>query len=159
MPDAARMLQAYDDHLRIEAPSAIASTRHGPLLLATFPGGRGWVTYRELGGADAPAIRALVADALDHYLADPAIERVDWKTRGHDHAPGLHDALVEQGFEEGRRGLSGSAAARFREHVMVVHRSHSLVVVGHRGDRPDPADVTGTGWMVGIPECTCPSRT
>jgi ribosomal protein S18 acetylase RimI-like enzyme len=101
VPDAARLLQAYDDHLRTEAPSAIAVTRHGPLRLVTFPGGRGWVTYRDLGGAAAPAIRQLVADALDHYRADPAIERVKWKSRGHDHAPGLHDALVERGFEEG----------------------------------------------------------
>ena len=101
MPDAARLLQAYDDHLRSDAPSAVAVTRHGPLLLVTFPGGRGWVTYRNLGGADAPAVRQLVADALGHYRADPAIGRVKWKTRGHDHAPGLHESLVEHGFERG----------------------------------------------------------
>jgi hypothetical protein len=32
----------------------------------------------------------------------------------------------------------------FREHVLFVHRSHSLVVAGHRGDRPDRTDVTGS---------------
>ena len=31
--------------------------------------------------------------------ADPAILPVEWKTRGHDHAPGLHEALLENGFE------------------------------------------------------------
>ena len=100
VPDAARLLRAYDDHLRTQAPSAIAMTRLGPLHLTTFPGGRGWVTYRDLGGADAAAIRRLVADALAHYRADPSIERVDWKTRGHDHAPGLRQALLDHGFEE-----------------------------------------------------------
>ncbi|GAB3458057.1 GNAT family N-acetyltransferase [Actinophytocola sediminis] len=101
MRDVAHLLRAYDDHLRTSAPSAIALTSHGPLRLVTFPGGRGWVTYRDLGGADAGAIRQLVADTLAHYRADPAVERVKWKTRGHDHAPGLHDALVDHGFEPG----------------------------------------------------------
>ena len=31
-------------------------------------------------------------------MADPAITRVEWKTRGHDRAPGLHEALLERGF-------------------------------------------------------------
>ena len=99
--DAASLLQAYDAHLRTEAQSAEAVTRNGPLWLATYAGGRGWITYRDLDGADVPAIRRLVAEALDHFRADPAIERVEWKTRGHDHAPGLHEALVEHGFEKG----------------------------------------------------------
>ena len=30
--------------------------------------------------------------------ADPEIEHAEWKTRGHDHAPGLHDVLLEHGF-------------------------------------------------------------
>ena len=41
----------------------------------------------------------LVAAALAHFTADPGITRVEWKTRGHDHAPGLHEALVGAGFE------------------------------------------------------------
>lgn len=100
MTDAARLLKAYDEQLRTDAetPSAIAVTRHGPLRLVTFKGGRGFVTYRDLGGADADAIRRLVAEALAHYAADPEITRVEWKTRGHDHAPGLHDALLDHGF-------------------------------------------------------------
>jgi ribosomal protein S18 acetylase RimI-like enzyme len=73
-------------------------TRHGPLRLVTFSAGRGFVTYRDLGGADAPAVQQLVRDALDHYRADPAIRRVEWKTRGHDRAPGLVEALLDNGF-------------------------------------------------------------
>jgi hypothetical protein len=95
-----RLLAAYDDQLRTDAetPSALSVTRHGPLRLVTFAGGRGFVTYRDLGGLDAGGIRALVPSALDHYRADPEIDRVEWKTRGHDHAPGLHQALTEHGF-------------------------------------------------------------
>lgn len=97
---ASRLLSLYDEQLRTDAetPSASAVTRLGPLRLVTFPGGRGFVTYRDLDGADADAVRRLVRGALAHYRADPAIVRVEWKTRGHDHAPGLPRALVDHGF-------------------------------------------------------------
>ncbi|MEU4218509.1 GNAT family N-acetyltransferase [Actinoplanes sp. NPDC026623] len=103
MIDSESLLAAYDDQLRTDAetPNAVSVTRHGPLRLVTFPGGRGFVTYHDLGGADAPAIRRLVPEALAHYRADPGIGRVEWKTRGHDHAPGLHEALLENGFTPG----------------------------------------------------------
>jgi ribosomal protein S18 acetylase RimI-like enzyme len=39
-----------------------------------------------------------VSEALAHYQADAAISRVEWKTRGHDRAPGLHEALLANGF-------------------------------------------------------------
>ena len=100
MTDIAHLLEAYDDELRTDAetPSATSVTMLGPVRLVTFAGGRGFVTYRDLGGADAAEIRRLVREALAYYEDDPEIERVEWKTRGHDHAPGLHDALVNHGF-------------------------------------------------------------
>lgn len=100
MTDRLRFLAAYDEQLRTDAetPSAISVTRHGPLRLVTFAGGRGFVTYRDLGGADAGSIRRLVGEVLAHYQADPEVTRVEWKTRGHDHAPGLHEALLASGF-------------------------------------------------------------
>src|SRR3984885_9241968 len=93
-------LEAYDRQLRTDAEtqSAIAVERLGPLWLVTFAGGRGFVTYRDLGGAGAARIAGWVAEALARYRADAAIRRVEWKTRGHDRAPGLHDALVSSGF-------------------------------------------------------------
>jgi GNAT superfamily N-acetyltransferase len=96
----ARLLAAYDEQLRTDAetPSAVAVTRLGPLRLVTFAGGRGFVTYQDLSGLDRAGIAALVPAALEHYRADPDITRVEWKTRGHDHAPGLHEALTEHGF-------------------------------------------------------------
>ena len=100
MTDPARLLAAYDDQLRTDAetPGAASVTRLGPLRLVTFSGGRGFVTYRDLDGADAGAVRQLVSSALDHFRGDTGIDRVEWKTRGHDHAPGLHEALLEHGF-------------------------------------------------------------
>ncbi len=100
MEDSSRLLAAYDEQLRTDAetPSAVSVTRHGPLRLVRFAGGRGFVTYRDLGGADADAIRRLVSHVLAHYQADPEINRVEWKTRGHDRAPGLLEALLDNGF-------------------------------------------------------------
>ena len=100
MTDPARLLAAYDAQLRTDAETlgAIAVARRGPLWLVTLPGGRGFVTYRHLDGADAATVRGLVADALAHYRQDPDVERIEWKTRGHDHAPGLHEALLGAGF-------------------------------------------------------------
>jgi len=101
---AAALLHAYDAQLREEAevPSAVEVDRLGPLVLATFLGGRGFISYRSLeaGGrpADEHSVRDLVEGALAHYEGKPEIRRVEWKTRGHDHAPGLHEALVDHGF-------------------------------------------------------------
>jgi hypothetical protein len=94
------LLTAYDQQLRTDAetPSAIAVERLGPLRLVTFAGGRGFVTYQDLDGAGAETIAQWVVDALAYYRNDPAIERVEWKSRGHDHAPGLHEALLRNGF-------------------------------------------------------------
>ncbi|MGL5928017.1 MAG: GNAT family N-acetyltransferase [Dermatophilaceae bacterium] len=98
--DRAALLRAYDDQLRTDAetPSALAVTRLGPLRLVTFVGGRGFVTYRDLGGAGAAVIRSWVGDAVEHFASMPDITQVEWKTRGHDEAPGLHPALLAHGF-------------------------------------------------------------
>lgn len=105
MTDSASLLAAYDEQLRTDAetPSALSVARLGPLRLVTFAHGRGFVTYRDLDGADAGAVGALVVAALQHFRADPGIVRVEWKTRGHDVAPGLHDALVDRGFVPGEQ--------------------------------------------------------
>lgn len=100
MDDRARFLAAYDAQLRTEAEtaSAVAVTVLGPLWLATFTGGRGFVTYQGLESADADAVVRLVRAALAHYEADPEITRVEWKTRAHDSAPTLHQCLLDHGF-------------------------------------------------------------
>lgn len=95
------LLRAYDRQLRTDAETrgAIGVERLGPLRLVTFAGGSGFVTYQDLDGASARTIARWVAEALAFYREDPAIARVEWKTRGHDHAPGLHGALLDNGFE------------------------------------------------------------
>jgi ribosomal protein S18 acetylase RimI-like enzyme len=100
MDQIAILLAAYDEQLRTDAetPSALAVSGLGPLRLVTFAGGRGFVTYKDLAGADAQTIHRWVTEALAHYRREPSISRVEWKTRGHDRAPGLHDALVNNGF-------------------------------------------------------------
>jgi GNAT superfamily N-acetyltransferase len=97
MHRTASLLAAYDEQLRTDAetPSALAVTRLGPLRLVTFAGAQGFVTYKDLGRAD---LQRLVAEAVAHFRRDPEIKRVEWKTRGHDHAPGLHAALLDNGF-------------------------------------------------------------
>ncbi|NNM46603.1 GNAT family N-acetyltransferase [Knoellia sp. DB2414S] len=89
--------------MREELSSALTAPRLGPLVLATYLGGRGFVTYKnlEVDGqpADEGSVRGLVEETLAHYRAMPDIVRVEWKTRGHDHAPGLHEALVQNGFQ------------------------------------------------------------
>jgi hypothetical protein len=113
MVDAREYLAAYDAQLRTEAetPSALAVTRLGPLRLVTFAGGRGFVTYRDLEGGDAATIGRWVEEAVAHYREDASIARVEWKTRGHDLAPGLHEALVSNGFvpEESESIMVGEA--------------------------------------------------
>ena len=100
MTDPQALLSVYDEQLRTDAetPSALSVTVHGPLRLVTFARGRGFVTYRDLDGADEAGIRELVAATVAHFSADPEITEVEWKSRGHDRAPGLHEALVDAGF-------------------------------------------------------------
>jgi GNAT superfamily N-acetyltransferase len=95
-----RFLAAYDAQLRTDAEtlSAISVTYVGPLRLATFAGGRGFITYRNLGDVNAEGVRRLVVDGLNHFRSDAAIHRVEWKSRGHDLAPQLHEALLQNGF-------------------------------------------------------------
>ena len=100
MARPAEYLAAYDEELRTDAetPGALAVTRLGPLRLVTFGGGHGFITYRDLGGADAAVLREWAGAALEHFRADPGISEVEWKTRAHDRAPGLYDALADAGF-------------------------------------------------------------
>src|ERR1044072_4226585 len=103
MPAVQEYLDAYARQLRTdpETPSAVAVTRLGPLRLMAFAGGCGFVSYRDLGGADSAAISRWAEDALAHYREDPWITRVEWNTRARDRAPALHDALVRNGFVRG----------------------------------------------------------
>jgi ribosomal protein S18 acetylase RimI-like enzyme len=72
--------------------------RRGPLWIARSGGGRMLVTYAAL---DDPAAR--VAEVAAMVSDDESIKHAEWKTRTHDHAPGLTAALSAAGFVAGER--------------------------------------------------------
>ena len=103
MAEAMDYLEAYDAQLRgdAEVRAATEVTRLGPLYLAVFGAHRGFITYRDLAGPNVSAIGQLVADALGHFMNNPAVAHVEWKTRDHDQVPGLHEALLAHRFTRG----------------------------------------------------------
>lgn len=100
MTSAQSFLRAYDHELRTDAetPSADDVTLLGPLRLVTFARGRGFVTYQDLAGSDSATITGWVWSVVEHYRQQPEVTRLEWKTRGHDDAPGLVEALLDHGF-------------------------------------------------------------
>jgi N-acetylglutamate synthase-like GNAT family acetyltransferase len=93
------MLAAYDAQLREDGEVAGMGGIHrrGPLLMALLGDRSGFITYGSLVGAGD--LLTVVADALAWFaVTHPAVGEIEWKTRGHDAAPGLHEALVAAGF-------------------------------------------------------------
>lgn len=153
--DPAALLAAYDDQLRTDAelPGALSVTRHGPLVLGTYPGGRGFVTYRDLAGADRSAVTDLVSAAVAHFTANPHIGLVEWKTRGHDQAPGLHEALVDAGFEPGEPEsiMIGEATSLIADVPLPAGAALRQIT-----DEPDVRAMTAmVGAVFGDDEATC----
>lgn len=95
-----QLLAAYDAQLRThsEAANALSVSHRGPLWLITFSGGGGFVSYRDLAGAGSAETAELVATALEYFSQNQEVSEIEWKTRGHDFAPGLHEALLRNGF-------------------------------------------------------------
>lgn len=116
---ASRFLAAYDAQLRgdAETRSALAVVRLGPVLAATLtgfrPGHSGFVTAADLDAVAGAELAGLVPETLAHFASDPDIHEIEWKTRAHDHTPGLHEALVAHGFVPGEPEsiMIGEAAA------------------------------------------------
>lgn len=98
--DHDRFLRLYDEQLRTDAetPGALSVARLGPLRLATYAGGRGSITYPHFSGQEPQALAQLAGPALEHFSAQPQIREVEFKTRGHDRAPGLAERLHALGF-------------------------------------------------------------
>jgi GNAT superfamily N-acetyltransferase len=96
-PDELRA--AYDDQLRTDAEMAGATevVRHGPLLWAVFGHG-GFVSYRDLDGADGEDLDALIDATVRHYRDDTEVASFEWKTRGHDLPADLGERLVAHGL-------------------------------------------------------------
>lgn len=127
MTERDALLAAYDNQLRTdgEVSGALSVERHGPLLWAHFPHGRGFVTYRDLEGCSHADLATLVAESVEHFESDSATTTFEWKTRGHDVAPGVEELLTDAGF-----------VAEDPESVM-IGRAEALAV-----EVPIPAEVT-----------------
>lgn len=109
------LLAAYDEQLRGEGElhGAEGVRSIGPVSVGTFPGGVGFASYRTLDGLGERRIRSLVNEVKAHFAGLPDVQTAEWKTRGHDVAPGLETALREAGFEaeEAESVMLGEAAA------------------------------------------------
>ncbi len=97
---AAHYLEIYDAQLRTDAETQGSEKvqRLGPLYLATFAQGQGFITYPHITGTEPVPLCDLVAPALAHFAAQPQISSVEFKTRGHDNTPGLEQELHTHGF-------------------------------------------------------------
>lgn len=93
------LLAIYDDQLRGESEvlGAAAWDQDGPVWRATFSHG-GLVSYRSLEQVAGEGIDRLVQRSLEHFAADPAVDSVEWKTRGHDVTDDLLGRLGRAGF-------------------------------------------------------------
>jgi hypothetical protein len=116
--DAAELLAAYDAELRTDAEVARATwvDRDGPLVRAGFPGGAGFVTYRDLQGfdrpEDGPRLADLIARTVAFFRDETDVGAVEWKARGHDAPADLSEHLRAQGFVAAEREtvMLGAAA-------------------------------------------------
>ncbi len=96
---AADLLAAYDAQLRQEAEVSSAREwhRHGPLVRAVTEWG-GFVTYRDLQGAEGATLDALIADTVAWFRDETEVGSFEWKTRGHDAPPDLPARLLAHGL-------------------------------------------------------------
>ncbi len=95
----ADLLAAYDAQLRDEAEVSRSHEwhRHGPLVRAVTEWG-GFVTYRDLGGAEGAAVDALVEDTIAWFRDETEVGSFEWKSRGHDAPADLPDRLLAHGL-------------------------------------------------------------
>ncbi len=95
----ADLLAAYDAQLRQEAEVSTTKEwhRHGPLVRA-FMGRRGFVTYRDLAGAEGARVDALIADTVAWYRDETDVPAFEWKSRGHDAPADLPERLLAHGL-------------------------------------------------------------
>ena len=94
------LLALYDERLRTDAElvGAREVVGMGPFHVGVFDGGRGFVTYAH---EDAVHVRGTVDRLMVWIHGRPDLREVEVKTRAHDAAPGLREALIASGFVPG----------------------------------------------------------
>jgi ribosomal protein S18 acetylase RimI-like enzyme len=97
--DSSKLLTAYDE-LRgrppERLPEGVSAERDGPLYRFTGLAGRGFVTYRDLGGMEGAELDALIARQVRIFTERG--ERFEWKLHGHDRPADLAERLRAAGF-------------------------------------------------------------
>ncbi|MDP5228614.1 GNAT family N-acetyltransferase [Arthrobacter sp. YJM1] len=125
MTDSVLLLAAYDTQLRLDAEAQGALARRRirweaddagvglELMVAVFTGRSGFISTGPLGEdparirealAEPSVIAALVRFGLEsvrELAGEEGLATLEWKTRSHDALPGLHEALLAEGFEAG----------------------------------------------------------
>jgi GNAT superfamily N-acetyltransferase len=100
VPDVIRLRDAYDAQLRAHVsdrlPRGVTVERDGPLVRFLGLGGRGFVTYRELGGVKGGELDELIARQVRVFAGRG--ERFEWKLHGHDRPADLAQRLGAAGF-------------------------------------------------------------
>ena len=132
------LLQQYDAQLREdgEFPPSVPHERHGPLLWVHFPR-RGFVTYRDLGGAADADLDRLIAATVEHFRDHTSYDAVEWKTRGHDAPADLGERLEAHGFvpDELETVMIGEAAGLVQD--VAVPEGVVVRRAGEGGDLED----------------------
>jgi GNAT superfamily N-acetyltransferase len=99
-PDVAALRAAYDRQLRTQVPTrppeGVEMSWDGPLLRTIGFGGRGWVEYRNLDGAEGARLDALIHRQIEHFRGLGL--RFEWKHHGHDEPADLTERLRAAGF-------------------------------------------------------------
>jgi GNAT superfamily N-acetyltransferase len=99
--DPLALRAAYDAQLRARVPDPVPDgatvERDGPLIRITGLDRGGFLTYRDLGGLDGPALDELIRRQRDHFAA--LGQEVEWKLHGHDEPADLGDRLRAAGFQ------------------------------------------------------------
>jgi GNAT superfamily N-acetyltransferase len=92
---------AYDAQIRarVLGEGSIGPTVEtvGPVVRKTGWEGRGFITYRDLGGLDGDELDAFIAAQRDHFTG--LGQEVEWKQHGHDLPADLPERLVAAGFQ------------------------------------------------------------
>lgn len=134
----AELLRAHDEDLRTdsELDRATGIVRLGPLWLGRYAD-RGFVTYRDLDGAEGAELDDLIRSVIDHFAADPGLVSFEWKTRGHDKPAELGEHLLAAGFvaENPETVMIGQAAV-----LATIAAEPTDVLIRRAGDTGDLRD-------------------
>lgn len=147
-PDTAALRAAYDEQLRVHVPArlpdGVQMSWDGPLLRTIGFGGRGWVEYRDLGGAEGADLDALIKRQV-LYFGEQG-QGFEWKAHGHDLPADLTERLRAAGFvpQATETIMIGDLGS-----IDLGARPPDGVVVGQVTDASERSDLRGIAALEG----------